>query len=716
MKLRGDFGVAKDSPSLTSRALAMLALFVGFYLLALTVALALVAAPVLEFLLADRVHPQLLLASVAGAGILWALLPRRREAWVDPGPRFTAETQPELTALVHHVATSIGQRMPSALYLIDDMNAFVTTHGGFLGVGGRRVLAVGVPLLTVLDRAELESVLVHEFGHFHGGDTRLLPLVYQTRAVMERTLTTASGFVQGVFKAYASFYLARSQGISRSQEFSADRLAARVTAPHTAARALACLMPANAAFEHYRTYEYAPVLQAGRRPPYIAGFQAMLASSMMAGDGRRSTDVALGAVVGSRFDSHPSPFDRIRALGVDPDDVATRPWPSSPALGLLRDLAQVEAALVIQQLDIDPSLLPAVEWDDVGPEVVVPGWRRAVTERLLPVSADITPSTVPTISDDLAALGSAIFEHAGLTATRPEREAVARRLCAQYLGLAAVDAGWAVSSLPGEPVRFTRDGETIDVLDEYTRVCEGSADADAWRARIDAAGFADVVPSPIAKMPSVVVGARAAVRAAAAASRGADVATVLPAGVGPAAPQYRAIPPGQGLRGKRELVIDGTRVRWGAQTIRADEVTAVGYSAVNRSFTVRFATVDGELRFKLTGRGAAERDIEAWRALVDWFERYVEPRLIDERLAEIRATGGTRLGRTTFGWDGITTHKGLLTWDEFAGTAFTGVQVTLHRHADTLDGHVKADAIKTDLASNGALVAGLCRAILSSRR
>ncbi len=231
MKLRGDFGVAKDSPSLTRRALAMLALFLGFYLLALTVALGLVAAPVLEFLLADGVHPQLLLASVAGAGILWALLPRRREAWVDPGPRFTGETQPELTALVHHVATSIGQRTPSALYLIDDMNAFVTTHGGFMGVGGRRVLAVGVPLLTVLDRAELESVLVHEFGHFHGGDTRLLPLVYQTRAVMERTLTTASGFVQGVCKAYASFYLARSQGISRSQEFSADRLAARVTAP-----------------------------------------------------------------------------------------------------------------------------------------------------------------------------------------------------------------------------------------------------------------------------------------------------------------------------------------------------------------------------------------------------------------------------------------------------------------------------------------------------
>jgi len=717
MKLRGDFGVANSSPSLTGRALAMLALFVGFYLLALAVAAVLIAAPVLELALVDRLHPQLLLASVAGLGILWALVPRRREAWIDPGPRFTAETQPDLTALVHHVATAAGQQMPSALYLIDDMNAFVTTRGGFMGMGGTRVLAVGVPLLAVLDRAELESVLAHEFGHFHGGDTRLLPLVYRTRGVMERTLATASGFVKGAFKAYASFYLARSQDISRSQEFAADRLAAHVTAPETAARAIARLVPANAAFEHYRSHGYAPVLQAGRRPPYVAGFQAALASAVT-GDGGRPDDGAPGRDIGSRFDSHPSPFDRIRALGVDPDDVVARPWPSSQALGLLRDLSQVEAALVIQQLNVDPSVLPVVEWDDVGHDVVVPSWRAAVSEQLLPAVPDIVSSAVPTTPDGLAELGSAIVAHAGLTATRPEREAVAVRLCAQYVGLAAVDAGWRMRSLPGEPVRFTRDGETLDVLDLYTRVCEGTVDIDTWRARLNAAGLVGVVPSRVVQAPAAVAaqGAVGDALSAVGAARGTGVATVVPASEGPAVLRYRAVPPGQGLRSKRELVIDGTTVRWGAQTIRADQVTAVGYSAVNRSFAVRFATVDGELRFKLTGRGTTEREIEAWRALVAWFERYVEPRLIDERLAQVRATGRTRLGRMTFGWEGITTRKGLMSWDEFAGTAYNGVQVTLHRHADTLDGHVKAGAIKTDLANDGVLVAALCRAILSSRR
>lgn len=715
MKLRGDFGVANSSPSLAGRALAMLVLFVGFYLLALAVAAVLIAAPVLELVLVNRLHPQLLLASVAGLGILWALVPRRREAWVDPGPRFTAETQPDLTALVHHVATTAGQHMPSALYLIDDMNAFVTTREGFLGMGATRVLAVGVPLLAVLDRAELESVLAHEFGHFHGGDTRLLPLVYRTRGVMERTLATASGFGKGAFKAYASFYLARSQDISRSQEFAADRLAAHVTAPETAARAIARLVPANAAFEYYRSHEYAPVLQAGRRPPYVAGFQAALASAVT-GDGARPADGALGRDIGSRFDSHPSPFDRIRALGVDADDVVARPWPPSPALSLLRDLSQVEAALVIQQLNVDPSELPEVEWDDVGHDVVVPSWRAAVSEQLLPAVPDIAPSAVPTTPDELAELGSAIVAHAGVTATRPEREAVAVRLCAQYVGLAAIDAGWQLRSLPGEPVRFIRDGEELDVLDLYTQVCEGTVGVDTWRARLDAAGLAGVVPSRVVRAPAAVAAQGAGAGALSArAARGTGVA-VVPASHGPAVLRYRAVPPGQGLRSKRELVIEGTTVRWGAQTIRADQVTAVGYSAVNRSFAVRIATVDSELRFKLTGRGTAQREVEAWRALVAWFERYVEPRLIDERLAQVRATGRTRLGRITFGWEGITTRKGLLSWDEFAGTAFNGVQVTLHRHADTLDGHVKAGAIKTDLANEGVLVAGLCRAIRSIRR
>jgi hypothetical protein len=67
--------------------------------------------------LAGRLHFQLVFLSFVGLGILWSLVPRRREKWIDPGPRFTAETQPELAELVRRVADAVGQGMPADLYL-----------------------------------------------------------------------------------------------------------------------------------------------------------------------------------------------------------------------------------------------------------------------------------------------------------------------------------------------------------------------------------------------------------------------------------------------------------------------------------------------------------------------------------------------------------------------------------------------------------------------
>jgi heat shock protein HtpX len=303
-----------QSRSLAGRALIMLALFIGFYVLAIAVAMTLMAAPVLEVMFLNRLHVYVVLLAFVGLGILWSLVPRRREKWVDPGPPFSAETQPELTWLIRRVADEVGQQMPTALYLIDDLNAFVTTRGGFMGIGGQRVLAVGVPLMIVLDERQLASVLAHEFGHFHGGDTRLLPLVYRTREAMERTLSAAHGAVQGILKAYASFYLAHTQGISRAQEFAADRLGARVASAEDAAGALARLPMASAVFDYYRNSEYAPVLAAGRQPPYLAGFEATLFSAFGTTtlDAGLPADVALGSGTQSRFDSHPSRLDRVR--------------------------------------------------------------------------------------------------------------------------------------------------------------------------------------------------------------------------------------------------------------------------------------------------------------------------------------------------------------------------------------------------------------------
>ena len=61
------------------------------------------------------------------------------------------------------------------------------------------------------------------------------------------------------------------------------------------------------------------------------------------------------------------------------------------------------------------------------------------------------------------------------------------------------------------------------------------------------------------------------------------------------------------------------------------------------------------------------------------------------------------------------TRKGPLPWEQLAGTTFTGTDVALHRRADNLDGHVKAAEVRTDIERGGALVPGLCEAILATR-
>ena len=48
-------------------------------------------------------------------------------------------------------------------------------------------MAVGLPLLSVLNISEFRGVVAHEFGHYDSGDTSIGPWVYKTQAAMIRT-------------------------------------------------------------------------------------------------------------------------------------------------------------------------------------------------------------------------------------------------------------------------------------------------------------------------------------------------------------------------------------------------------------------------------------------------------------------------------------------------------------------------------------------------
>src|SRR5687768_3832202 len=113
---------------------------IGFYLLALTIAGALLFIPYAEWHWADRIHMKLAIGCIVSAAVIvWSILPRI-DRFAAPGPRLEPDEHRELFDVLRGVAEATGQEMPAEVYLINEVNAWVSHRGGIMGFGGRRVM------------------------------------------------------------------------------------------------------------------------------------------------------------------------------------------------------------------------------------------------------------------------------------------------------------------------------------------------------------------------------------------------------------------------------------------------------------------------------------------------------------------------------------------------------------------------------------------------
>ena len=175
-------------PSLLGRAVVAVLLTIGFYALALGIAFFLLYLVYAEIFVVEVINLRLIAGELIGAGvILWAIFPRI-DNFTPPGPKLTRKNFPRLFEQIERAAHATGQALPRDVYLVPDVNAFVDQRGGFMGVGSRRVMGIGLPLFHLVTIDELRSILAHEFGHVYGGDTALGPWIYKTRAAIIRTV------------------------------------------------------------------------------------------------------------------------------------------------------------------------------------------------------------------------------------------------------------------------------------------------------------------------------------------------------------------------------------------------------------------------------------------------------------------------------------------------------------------------------------------------
>jgi Zn-dependent protease with chaperone function len=472
----------RDTKHLAWRAALAVALMVSFYVLALAVAGVLVAIPWLLWSVSKGAMLKLGFFCLVGAWlILKAILPRP-DRFEPPGPLLEPQKQPRLFAEIRDLAARTGQDVPAEVYLIPDVNAWVAQRGGFMGLGSRRIMGLGLPLLQTLTLPELRGVIAHEFGHFHGGDVAIGPWIYKTRAALVRTvseLAQHSKALSQVFIWYGNLFFRITHAVSRHQEVLADRLAVRVVGVEAFASGLRGSNSAGIAFAPYWHGFVAPVLSAGFAPPLAAGFETFLSTPTVAG---MLADALKHQALHQKpnpYDTHPPLAERLAALGVGR---AKAPRVEGPAaLSLLNDVPALEAALV--KVMAGGRTHGALGWNEVGDKVWLPMWEGYAPE-LTKELAGVTPASLPEL--EWERIGRRLIGR-----SKGDPKEAAEFGVGVGLALVLAKAGFAVETLPGTSHALVGLGERVEVFRVRDRLAAGQEAVDAWLSLCTRAGIAD---------------------------------------------------------------------------------------------------------------------------------------------------------------------------------------------------------------------------------
>jgi hypothetical protein len=215
--------------------------------------------------------------------------------------------------------------------LTDEMNAAVVQHPryGLLG-GHRNYLILGLPLLQVLGTDEAMAVVAHEYGHLAGAHNRFGAFIYRLRnawgqmqAMADTWTDWGSRLVARLFRWYAPFFNAYTFVLARQHEYAAVRASAELVGTAPAASALArvniashfeqeCVWP-----EVNRRVRHEPQPPAARSQVWAQAWREQLLPE-------REQDFLRQSLtrVTDHADTHPALADRLRALGLDPAQMA----------------------------------------------------------------------------------------------------------------------------------------------------------------------------------------------------------------------------------------------------------------------------------------------------------------------------------------------------------------------------------------------------------
>jgi Zn-dependent protease with chaperone function len=461
---------APDSGSLASRALLMVVLWLGFWLLAAGLVIGLLAIPVAQLHFRDTFDLSGIVAGCAGITLAYSLRPRRAEstaADVVPTP-LRPDEAPQLFQFIEGVARKVGVNAPFEVHLVTTATAFIRAERTWTGRVKTLSIGIGMPLFVWLSEAELGAVIAHEFGHFIGGDTLLTPWVYRTRlsiGAAVHALDDSVFFLDEPFRRYGQWFLRRSTAVSRAQEYAADALSAQhfgVTCACAALEKIHLLEPMWFAYFHH---DLVPALNCDVRLPVFDGYRRFCAASPKRREVQEAIDGA-AARTSSPYDTHPSLDERMAALGGGACGRLSGPVTCA---GLLGGEERLEAIWFER---IGGRDWPGLGWDAFGDVVL----GKKIQERY--AGTDMAPDMLPlTRLPDIALSldewwmrlkpdGPSFLSPAGQRnyVLNVLRDWVIASLC---------HAGFALHVRPGESLVLKRDGITIEPGQLLAEACQG---------------------------------------------------------------------------------------------------------------------------------------------------------------------------------------------------------------------------------------------------
>jgi Zn-dependent protease with chaperone function len=125
--------------------------------------IALVAGGVALILVADGNIPPIV---AGGLAILLGLAARPRFSKTPPGEALSRDAAPTLYGLADDIAGALAIAPCDAVVVTADFNASWTP----VGIRRRRVMTLGLPLVSVLEPQELVALIAHEHAHARNGD------------------------------------------------------------------------------------------------------------------------------------------------------------------------------------------------------------------------------------------------------------------------------------------------------------------------------------------------------------------------------------------------------------------------------------------------------------------------------------------------------------------------------------------------------------------